>query len=197
MAARLASFFAAALAAGTFLAVAPFSCDEDGWCHGAVAFEYGPSSAGMWQAIGAAALVGGVAWLLVWLAASPERNSLRGARVAVSALLVAGGAISLLSHSLLVLAGPLGAGFFLWLMWARDPRGRATFEVVVLATLVAIGALYLFFPVSTIVQCGNGCEVVGRRSAAGLDVPHAFTYLVPAALAATGLLAYRWRARTR
>jgi hypothetical protein len=191
--ARSASSGAVLLATATYAAVAPWSCDVDGWCHGLLAFDYAPGSPKQAQAVAAAVLVAAVTWLLVWLAASPERATPRGLRVGVSAVLVVAGVVSLVSHSVLVFAGPLVTATFLWLLWGRDPGGRATSGVVVLAVLVAIATLVLLFPVSTIMQCSAGCEVVARRSAAGLDVPRSFTYIVPGAIVATGLVVLRRR----
>ena len=190
---RFATLWALAVAAATFLGVAPFSCSGNGWCHGFAAFDYGPASPGIWQSFGTAALLGGVVWLLVWLAVSPERTTPLGARAVVSLLLVAGAGISLLSHSLLVVAGPLVAGLFLWLIWTRRPDRRALFNTAVLVALVAIAALYLLFPVQALVECSAGCDVVSRRSAAGLEVPRSFTYLVPVLSVAGAALVYRRR----
>lgn len=119
---RIATLAALVLGAAIYVAVAPWSCDPDGWCRGLVAFDYGPGSTKHVQALAAAALVGGVTWLLARLAASPDRATARGLRVAVSVLLVAGAALSALSHSLLVVAGPLGAATLLWLLWGRGAR---------------------------------------------------------------------------
>lgn len=107
----------------TYLLVAPFSCDRDGSCHGLVAFNYEPGSAGHWQALGAGALVGAVVAMLLWLAMAAGRvHSI--ARMIATPLLVVGVGISLLSQSVLFVLGPLVGGLVLWLMWSSGGRSR-------------------------------------------------------------------------
>ena len=107
-------------------AVAPFICAPSGSCEGIVAFHYQPDSAGHFQAVGAAVLVGAAVGLLLWTSLG------RGGaitRAVVTVLLIAGSGISLLSQSVLIFLGPLVTGVFLWFMWApRSPAQRAGLE---------------------------------------------------------------------
>ena len=105
-----------------FLAVAPFSCDETGICHGFLAFDYGRDSRGPWQALGAAVLVGTIAATLLFavLAEGAVRTVMR---VALTPFLLGGIAISLLSQSALFIAGPVIGGLVLWRLWGGS-RGR-------------------------------------------------------------------------
>lgn len=56
-----------------FLAVAPFYCDDNGICHGFLAFDYGPDSRGPWQAVGAGVLVGAAAAILLFAVLADAR----------------------------------------------------------------------------------------------------------------------------
>ena len=118
----------AALGAGfltallVYVLVAPFKCSARGTCDGLVAFTYQPDSAGHWQAIGAAALVGGAAALLIWLAIGSGGPGHKVAKLVATPLLVAGIGVSILSQSLLMFVGPLVGGLVLWFMWARNFR---------------------------------------------------------------------------
>jgi hypothetical protein len=110
-----------ALAIVVYVLVAPFRCDVSGVCHGLVAFDYAPDSAGHWQALGAGALVGSTATVLVF-AVLAEGHSRIVLRVVLTPLLVAALVVSLLSHSALIIIGPVITGFVLWGLWAG---GRA------------------------------------------------------------------------
>jgi glycerol uptake facilitator-like aquaporin len=107
-----------------YLLVAPFECTDDGTCEGLVAFRYPPDSAGHWQAIGAAALVGGLVALLLWLVLGPEGRGHTVAKIVATPLLLAGIGISVLSQSALLVVGPVVGGLVLWLMW-RPARKRS------------------------------------------------------------------------
>ena len=110
----VATGFGAAVALVVYVLVAPFKCSR-GTCDGLVAFHYQPDSAGHLQAIGAAVLVGGAAALLLWLVLGPDRH--KAARLVATPLLIAGIGVSVLSHSVLFIVGPLVGGVVLWLMW--------------------------------------------------------------------------------
>lgn len=100
-----------------FLAVAPFSCDDTGICHGFLAFDYGRDSRGPWQAVSAGVLVGAVVAILLFavLAEGTAKNVLR---VALTPLLLGGIAITVLSHSILFILGPVFCGLVLSALWS-------------------------------------------------------------------------------
>ena len=104
-------------ALAVYVAVAPFQCDAARSCDGLVAFHYPPTSAGHWQALGAAAVVGAGVALLLWTSFEREGRVSAVSRVVVTVLLALGAGISLLSQSVLIVVGPLLASVFLWLMW--------------------------------------------------------------------------------
>lgn len=108
-----------------FLAVVPFDCDGTGICHGFLAFDYGRDSRGPWQALGAGALVGTVAATLLF-AVLAEGTAKTVMRIALTPLLLGGIAISLLSQSLLFIAGPVLGGLVLWRLWAGSRRRRSS-----------------------------------------------------------------------
>lgn len=108
-----------------FLAVAPFDCDATGICHGFLAFDYGRDSRGPWQALGAGALVGTVAATLLF-AVLAEGTPKTVMRVALTPLLLGGIAISVLSQSVLFIAGPVIGGLMLWGLWAGSGRRRSS-----------------------------------------------------------------------
>jgi lysylphosphatidylglycerol synthetase-like protein (DUF2156 family) len=93
-----------------FLAVAPFECEDNGICHGFLAFDYGRDSRGPWQAVGAGALVGAVAAILLF------------------AVLAQGRAKSVLSQSILFVLGPLICGLVLWGLWKGNASASANAE---------------------------------------------------------------------
>lgn len=115
--------FGIAIAVVVYVLVAPFDCTRGGVCDGLVAFHYQPDSAGHWQALGAATLVGGAAALLLWLVLGSGDPGHEIAKVVATPLLLAGTAVSLLSQSVLLIVGPVAGGLVLWLMWGA--RGRA------------------------------------------------------------------------
>lgn len=96
-----------------FLAVAPFDCDDNGICHGLLAFDYGRDSQGPWQAVGAGVLGGAVVAILLF-ATLAEGKAKSVMRVALTPFLVAGIAVTILSHSILFILGPLICGLVLW-----------------------------------------------------------------------------------
>ena len=100
-----------------YVLVAPFKCTAEGTCDGLVAFHYPPDSGGHWQAVGAAALVGGVAALLLWLVLGSEGPGHKVAKIIATPLLIAGIGVSILSQSVLFVIGPVIGGLVLWLMW--------------------------------------------------------------------------------
>ena len=117
--------FGLLVALGVYILVAPFKCGDRGTCDGFVAFHYRPGSPGHWQAIGAAALVGSVVALLIWLVLDSERPGHKVARIIATPLLVAGISVSILSQSLLFIVGPFVGGLVLWLMWgSKRVRNR-------------------------------------------------------------------------
>ena len=105
-----------------YVLVAPFKCTDEGTCDGLVAFHYHPDSAGHWQSTAAAALVGGVVALLLWLVLGSEGPRHTVAKVIATPLLLTGMGISVFSQSVLFVLGPLVGGLVLWLMWS--PRNR-------------------------------------------------------------------------
>ena len=110
------------VAIDVYILVAPFQCHGDGTCDGLVAFHYQPHSAGHWQALGAAGLVGAVVALLAWLVLGRRGRVHWMARIIATPLLVAGIGVSLLSQSVLLIAGPLVGAIVLWLMWGWEPH---------------------------------------------------------------------------
>ena len=121
----MALVFGLLVAIVVYVLVAPFTCSVDGTCDGLVAFHYRPASAGHWQAIGAAALVGGVVALLIWLVLGSEGPGHTVAKVVATPLLIAGIGVSVMSQSVLLIVGPLVGGLTLGLMWApQGPKRR-------------------------------------------------------------------------
>jgi fructose-specific phosphotransferase system IIC component len=104
-----------------YVSVAPFRCRSDGWCHGLVAFDYEPRSAGHWQAVGAAALVGGFVAMLAWVSLPPSGSLKNALRVVVTALLAPLITVSLVSQSIMMVIGPVLGAPILWLMWSSSP----------------------------------------------------------------------------
>jgi hypothetical protein len=104
-----------------FLAVAPFDCDDNGICHGFLAFDYGRDSRGPWQAIGAGTLVGAVTAILLF-AVLAESKAKSVTRIVLTPVLVAGIGTSVLSQSVLFVIGPVIGGLVLWGLWSGGTR---------------------------------------------------------------------------
>lgn len=123
--ARLVAGVSGLVTAGAvYVMVAPFRCDPAGSCHGLVAFDYPPGSAAQMRALGAALLVGSAVALPLWVALSPPTHANTVLRTILSVVLVGFIGISLLSHSVLIILGPLLGGIFLWLTWSRNAPAR-------------------------------------------------------------------------
>lgn len=110
-----------------FLAVAPFDCDDNGICHGFLAFDYSRDSRGPWQAVGAGALVGALS-AVVLFAVLAEGRAKSLMRVVLTPFLLAGIAITVLSHSIMFILGPLVCGLVLWGVWKGSASGSANAE---------------------------------------------------------------------
>ena len=117
----LVTGFGVVLGVVVYVLVAPFRCSSGGTCDGLVAFHYQPGSPGHWQAIGAAALVGGTGALLLWLVVGSDTRGHKLSKLLMTPLLLVGIGVSVLSQSLLFVAGPLLGGIVLWLMWFPPP----------------------------------------------------------------------------
>jgi hypothetical protein len=110
-----------------FLAVAPFECEDNGICHGFLAFDYGRDSRGPWQAVGAGALVGAVAAILLFAVLAQGRAK-SVMRLLLTPFLLAGIAITVLSQSILFVLGPLICGLVLWGLWKGNASASANAE---------------------------------------------------------------------
>lgn len=107
----------------TCVLVAPFRCAASGVCSGLVAFDYQADSAGHWQAIGAAAIVGVTVALLLFAVLAEGRSQI-AMRVMLTPLLLTAIVISALSQSVLILLGPTVGSLVLWRLWSGQPRPR-------------------------------------------------------------------------
>ena len=111
----------ACVAVVIYVIVAPSRC-LGRTCDGLVAFHYPPDSAGHWEAVGAAAVLGSAAALLMWLVIDSEGPAHTWAKIVATPLLIAGMATSLLSQSVLFILGPVIACLVLWFMWKPKKR---------------------------------------------------------------------------
>lgn len=118
---------AALVALVVFLAVTPNDCYTRDFslqggeriCEGRLAFEYRESSAGVFQAIGAALLVGSFVGLFTWTIVAPTGTVRSAFRFVLSLLLVLAIPVTALSFTYLFIIGPTLSLLLLWLMWRR------------------------------------------------------------------------------